>query len=80
MQDDLDVVQTKIKSREAAGLDEIPPEIYKTRKFDDLLLLYFNAVYKQYTLDRWTKGRILQFTKKVDLSTAKNSRGKTLIP
>ena len=26
-QEELDVVQTKIKSRKAAGLDEIPPEI-----------------------------------------------------
>ena len=29
---------TKIKNRKAAGLNEIPPEVWKTRKFDDLLL------------------------------------------
>ena len=38
MQDELDVVLTKIKNRKAADLDEIPPEVWKTRKFDDLLL------------------------------------------
>ena len=38
MQDELNVVQTKIKNREAAGLDEIPPEVWKTKKFNDLLL------------------------------------------
>ena len=28
----------KIKSKKAAGLDEIPPEVQKTKKFDDVLL------------------------------------------
>ena len=36
-QEELDVVLTKIKNRKAANLDEIPPEVWKTRKFDDLL-------------------------------------------
>ena len=31
MQEGLDVVQTKIKNRKAAGLNEIPPEIWKTK-------------------------------------------------
>ena len=44
-QEELDVVQTKIKNRKAAGLDEIPPEEWKTRRFDDILLRYCNAVY-----------------------------------
>ena len=35
---ELDVVLTKIKNRKAAGLDEIPPGVWKTRKFDDILL------------------------------------------
>ena len=34
----LDIIQTKIKNRKAASLDEISPEVSKTRKFDDLLL------------------------------------------
>ena len=40
MQDELDVVLIKIKNKEVAGLDEIPPEVWKTRKLDDLLLRY----------------------------------------
>ena len=35
---DFDVVLTKSKSRKAAGLTKIPPEIQKTRKFDDIFL------------------------------------------
>ena len=38
MQEELNVVLIKIKNRKAAGLDEIPPEVWKTRKFDDLPL------------------------------------------
>ena len=37
-QEELDSVLRKIKNRKAAGLDEIPPEVWKTRKFDDILL------------------------------------------
>ena len=37
-QKDFDVVLTKIKNRKAAGLDEIPSEVWKIRKFDNLLL------------------------------------------
>ena len=36
MQEELDVVLTKIKNRKTAGLDEIPPEVWKTREFDDI--------------------------------------------
>ena len=31
-------VLKRIKNRKAAGLDEIPPEVWKTRQFDDILL------------------------------------------
>ena len=37
-QEELDSVLRKIKNRKAAGLDEIPPEVWKTRQFDDILL------------------------------------------
>ena len=37
-QEELDSVRRKIKNRKAAGLDEIPPEVWKTRQFDDILL------------------------------------------
>ena len=36
-QEELDSVLRKIKNGKAAGLDEIPPEVWKTRQFDDIL-------------------------------------------
>ena len=78
-QEELDSVLRKIKNRKAAGLDEIPPEVWKTRQFDDILLRHCNAVYNQNPIDRWVKGCILPFPKKGDLGLAKNYRGITLI-
>ena len=77
-QEELDSVLKKIKNRKAAGLDKIPPEVWKTRQFDDILLRHCNAVYNQNTIDRWMKGCILPFPKKGDLGLAKNYRGITL--
>ena len=74
----LDAELRKIKNRKVAGLDEIPPEVWKTRKFDNILLWYCNTIYYQSTIDRWTKGCILPFTKKGELGIAKNYRGITL--
>ena len=67
IQEELDSVLRKIKNRKAAGLDEIPPEVWKTRQFDDILLRQCNAVYNQNPIDRWMKGCILPFPKKGDL-------------
>ena len=36
--EELDSFLRKIKNRKAAGLDEIPPEVWKTRQFDDILI------------------------------------------
>ena len=77
-QEELDSVLRKIKNRKAAGLDEIPPEVWKTRQFDDILLRHCNAVYNQNPIDRLMKGCILPFPKKGDLGLAKNYRGITL--
>ena len=55
---ELDSLQRKIKNRKAAGLDEIPPEVGKTRQFDDITLRHCNAVYNQNPIVRWTKGFI----------------------
>ena len=77
-QEELDSVLRKIKNRKAAGLDEIPPEVWKTRQFDDILLRHCNAVYNQNPIDRWMKGCTLPFPKKGDLGLAKNYRGITL--
>ena len=74
-QEELDVELRKIKNRKAAVLDEIPPEVWKTRKFDNLLLRYYNAVYNQNTIERWTKGCIHPFLKKGDFGIVKNYQG-----
>ena len=60
-QEELDSVLRNIKNRKAAGLDEIPPEVWKTRELDDILLRHCNAVYFQNPIDRWMKGCILPF-------------------
>ena len=72
MQEELNSILRKIKNRKAAELDEIPPEVWNTRKFDDILLRHCNAVYTQNTTYRWTKWSILPFPKKGDLRIAKN--------
>ena len=77
-QEEFDSVLKKIKNRKAAGLDEIPPEVWKTRQFDDILLRHCNAVHNKNPTDRWMKGCILPFPKKGDLGLAKNYRGRTL--
>ena len=69
---------TKIKSRKAESLKKILPEVWKTRKFDDLLLHFGNAVYKQNTTENWTKGCSLPFSENGDLGIIKNYRGITL--
>ena len=66
-QEELDSVLWKIKNRKAAGLDEIPLEVWKTRQFDDILLRHCNAVYNQNLIDRWMKGCILPFPKRATL-------------
>ena len=71
-QEELDLVLRKIKNRKAAGLDEIPPEVWMIRQFDDILLRHCNAVYNQNPIDRWMKGCVLPFPKKGDLGLAKN--------
>ena len=62
-QEELDSVLRKVKNRKAAGLDEIPPEVWMTRELDDIQIQRCNAVYNQNTIDRWTKGCILPFPK-----------------
>ena len=77
-QEELDLVLRKIKNGKAAGLDEIPPEVWKTRQFDDILPRHCNAVYDQNPIDRWKKGCFLPFPTKGDLGLAKNYRDITL--
>ena len=42
----------KIKNKKATRLDEIPPEVWKTSEFNDILLWHCNAIYNQNTIDR----------------------------
>ena len=74
-QEELDSVLRKIKNRKAAGLDEIPPEVWKTIQFDYILLRHCNVVNNQNLIDTWMKGCILPFPKKGYLRLAKNYRG-----
>ena len=77
MQEELDLTLRTIKNRKASSLDEIPSEIWKTRKSDELLLQKCNGVHNQNTIDGWTKGCILSFPKNGDLGIAKNYQGIT---
>ena len=77
-QEELYSVLRKIKNRIAAGFDEIPPEVWKTRQFDDILLWHCNAVYNKNPIERWMKGCSLPFLKKGDLGLTKTYRGITL--
>ena len=52
MQKELDVLLRKTKNRKVVGLHEIPPEVWRTRKFDNTLLRYYNAVHDLNTIDR----------------------------
>ena len=74
--EELDIVLTKIKSRKAAGLNEIPSEIWKTRKFNHILLQFCNAVNKQNR--EMDKRMHPPFFKKDDLRITKNYRAMTL--
>ena len=75
---EIDSILWKIKNRKTAGLDEIPPGVWKTRHFDDILLRHCNAVYNQNPRDIWMKGSILSCPKNGDLGSPKNYRGITL--
>ena len=71
-QEGLDSALRKILKSKAAGLNEIPPEVWKSRQFDDILPRDCNAVYNLNPIDRWMKRSILPFLKKGDLGLAKN--------
>ena len=77
-QEEFDSFLRKILNRKAARLDEISPEVLKTREFDDILLRYNDAKHNQNTKDKLIKGCILPFIKKGDLRITKNYRGITL--
>ena len=75
---ELDLVLKKLQNKKADGLDGIPPEVWKTGKFNDLLLYYYNEVYKGNVIQSWTEGCILPFPKKGDIGKTSNYIGITL--
>ena len=75
MEEELDAVMKKFKSRKAVDLYEIPPRT--TRKFDAILLQLCNTVYKINTIEKWIKAASFPSTKKATLKF-NNYRGITL--
>ena len=76
---EFEMVLRKTKKNKTAGLDEIPPEVWKTGHFNHILLEFCNDVYSQKPIEHWMKGCILPFPKKGDLTVTDNYRGITLI-
>ena len=76
MEEELYAVLKKIKNRKSANLNEIPPDVCKTR---NILLWLYNAIYKQNSIEKWAKSCIFPFTKKGDLKILYNYRSITLI-
>ena len=70
IQEGLDSGLRKFKDKKVEGIDEILPEVKKTKEYDGILLRHYNAVYNQNTIDRRTKGYIVPFPKKGDLGMA----------
>ena len=75
MQGELDLVLRKIKNRKAAGFDEIPLDLWKTREFDNILLRHCNAYITKTQLADGQRDGSSPFPKKGDLRIAKNYWG-----
>ena len=79
-EDELGAVLNKLKNEKAPGLDEIPPEVWKTRSFNDILLETCNATHNQSSTEISTRRYILPFPKRGDISLTTNYTGITLTP
>ena len=76
--EELETVLAKTKLNKSAGIDDIPPEVRKSSYFNDKLLEFCNDVFFQKPIEYWTKGCILPFPKKGDISVTDNYRCITL--
>ena len=76
--DELSKAIKSLKNNKAAGLDEIPAEVWKIGCLDDQLLTVCNKTYNSDAPNIWLKGGILPFPKKGDLGFTRNYRGITL--
>ena len=61
---ELIVVLKNIKLKKAAGIDKIPPEIWKIGLLNSHLFIFCKEVYNQTVINVWRKGCILPFLKK----------------
>ena len=78
---ELDLVLKKVKNKKvAAELDGIPSEVWKTGKFNDLLLYHCNEVCNGNIIQSWTEWCILAFPEKGDLGQTSNYRGILSVP
>ena len=77
---ELDKVIDRLKYNKACALDNVPPEVWKSGQFNNLLLELCNEVYNGATIEKWSEGCIIPFPKKGDLGLTKNYRGITLTP
>ena len=71
-------VLKKTKNKKAAGLENVPPEVWKTQAFNDILLDLCNDTYNHEEIEKWTEGCILPLPKKEIWVSRKNYRGITL--
>ena len=78
-EEEFSIVLTKMTSRKAAGLDKIPPEVWKSKNLYDMHLRLCNAVFflTKYN-KKWTKRCMHHFPKKGGLGITKNYRSITL--
>ncbi|XP_071958787.1 uncharacterized protein [Antedon mediterranea] len=65
--EELNKALTKMKNGKSPGLDGIPPEVWKTKHFNNVLLKWCNEVYEQRPIHYWTRGCILPFPKKKEI-------------
>ena len=75
--EELEKVLAKTKLNKSAGINEIPPKVWKYGYFNDQLLEFDNDVFSQKPIEYWIRECILPFPKKGDLSLTDNYRGIT---
>lgn len=61
-----------LKNKNVAELDDTLPEVWKTTKYDEILLRLCNVECNRSWIEKWTKGDTLPFPKKDDLKINNN--------
>ena len=78
--DELDTCLKSMKNGKAAGLDDIPAEVWKSRILDAELLDFCNRTLNGDKPEFWSTSGIVPVPKKGDLSNPTNYRGISLTP